>query len=128
MQSPVHVAKVGLILLELGAHEQDGGNRLLGELKVWVAIAAECQCAIRVDIEGILRDPPHLASQVITHAISGARNVWECHGRVTECHGLTCALDTLIGHLHINLEVAGSCTLEVTGDVNNERHATFILS
>ena len=57
MQSPVHVAKVGLVLLEMGVHEQDDGNRLLGELNVWVATAAECQCAIRVDIEGILETP-----------------------------------------------------------------------
>jgi hypothetical protein len=57
MQSPVHVAKVGLVLLEMGVHEQDDGNRLLGQLNVWVATAAECQCAIRVDIEGILETP-----------------------------------------------------------------------
>jgi len=54
MQSPVPVAKVGLVLLEMGVHEQDDGTRLLGELNVWVATAAECPCAIRVGIEGIL--------------------------------------------------------------------------
>ena len=36
---------------------------------------------------------------------------------VTECHGFTWVLDVLMCHLHVDFEVAGSCSLEVSGDV-----------
>jgi hypothetical protein len=99
----------------------------LGDLDAWVAVTVESQNAIRVDIEGLLEYILILASQVITQAISGIRNVWECHGSVTECHRFTWVLDILMRHLDVDLEVAGRCTLEASRDVNNERNAAFLL-
>jgi hypothetical protein len=69
-----------------------------------------------------------MASHVITTAISGVRNVWEYHGSDTECHGFTWVLAVLIRHLHVDFTDSGSCTLEVSGDTNNERHAAFTLT
>jgi len=50
-------------------------NSLLGQLEIWPSITVESETAIRVDIDGELRDVLLLLTQGVTHAITGSCNV-----------------------------------------------------
>jgi hypothetical protein len=52
----------GLALLKLDHTSMTAAINFLGELDAWATVAVECQCPLRVDIEGIVRDNLHLAS------------------------------------------------------------------
>jgi len=94
-------------------------------LHVRVAISAEVQAAIRVDVEGVLAGVLALRTKCVTQAITIGSNVGERDQRGRLSKSLCWALDLLTGHLDVEISVNSGGT-EVHVDVNDERHASFI--
>merc|ERR1719491_1167869 len=131
----------GAVIIEDHVHVQDEWHatfvvtrgccdslRLFLELERRPTITVEGQAPIRVDIKEELRDIFLLAPQGITHAITRLSDVWESHLRVGNGNGDLGALDLLMGDLYVVVEVHGAVIIEDHVHVQDEWHATFVVT
>merc|ERR1712216_1006636 len=103
-------------------------NSLLGQLQIWPSIAVESETAIRVDIDGELRDVLLLLTQGVTHAITSSCNVGEGDSRCGLRDLLSGAFDLNRSHLDVLIKAHGAITREDQVHVQDEWNLSFVMT
>merc|ERR1711887_247731 len=106
----------------------DGCRSLLGQLEIWPSVTVESETAIRVDIDGELRDILLLLTECVTHAITSGLNVGEGHARGGLGDLLSGAFDLNRGDLHVLIKVHGAVTREDQVHVQGEWNLPFVVT
>merc|ERR1712137_261185 len=100
-------------------------ERFLLQLHNGITVGMKAETSVGIDIHNVLGHIFLLLAKSVSHAIASSANVRECYGSCRVCHGLGWTLNFLVCDLHVDVSIH-SGRAELHGDVNDERHATFI--